>query len=349
MRTRAAKAREGQARKYGIGHSVADYREMLGRPDLDAVDIAVPHHLHCPMTLDALSQGLHVICEKPIGLDLDEADRMIEAASRSKGRLLIKQYQRCAEHHTRAKEIIDSGELGDVYLMTGLFLAQLSEAENDPGNWRGTWDRAGGGILIDGGVHVVDLMQFILGRAVAVSATAKRLVAGLPHKADDTTSLTIEYERGAIGSVVCASCDTSHPRPDPGQGLLRHPGVAPRVAGRPSDQADPLDGRGIGGDHRGRELVGGGQRRGGDPPRRLPRRWHRAQREPRGSAARPRDRAGRLSVLERRASGGDRAPRRALIARTTRGRRVRPKGLPASAPFPGRPMHRPPPSAATRR
>lgn len=206
-----AEARERQARKYGIGRSVADYREMLDGSALDAVDIAVPHHLHCPMTLDALSAGLDVICEKPIGLDLDEADRMIEAAQRSKGRLLIKQYQRCAEHHMRAKEIIDSGELGDVYLTMGLFLAQLSETENDPDNWRGTWDRAGGGILIDGGVHVVDLMQFILGPAVAVSATAKRLVAGLPHKADDTTSLTIEYERGAIGSVVCASCDTSHP------------------------------------------------------------------------------------------------------------------------------------------
>ena len=204
-------AREGQARRYGIARSVADYREMLERPDLDAVDIAVPHHLHCPMALDALSAGLHVICEKPIGLNLEEADRMIGAAGRSRGRLLVKQYQRCAEHHTRAKEIIESGEIGDVYLMTGLFLAQLSRAENDPDNWRGTWERAGGGILMDGGVHVVDLMQFVLGRAVAVSATAKRLVAGLAHKADDTTSLTIEYERGAIGSVVCASCDTSLP------------------------------------------------------------------------------------------------------------------------------------------
>ena len=205
----SAEAREGQARKYGITRSVADYREMLERPDLDAVDIAVPHHLHCPMTLDALSAGLHVICEKPIGLDLEEADRMIEAAGRSRGRLLVKQYLRCAEHHARAKEIIDAGEIGDIYLMTGLFIAQLSRAENDPANWRGTWDRAGGGILIDGGVHLVDLMQFILGRAAAVSATAKRLVAGVPEKADDTTSLTIEYERDAIGSVVCASCDTS--------------------------------------------------------------------------------------------------------------------------------------------
>ena len=204
-----AEARERQAKKYGVGHTVADYREMLERSDLDAVDIAVPHHLHCPMTLDGLSAGLHVICEKPIGLDLDEADRMIEAAARSKGRLLVKQYQRCAEHHVTAKEIIDSGEIGDVYLMTGLYVTQQLSAENDPDNWRGTWDKAGGGILIDGGVHLVDLMQFVLGRAAAVSATAKRLVADHPHKADDTTSVTIDYERGAIGSIVCANCDTS--------------------------------------------------------------------------------------------------------------------------------------------
>ena len=202
-------ARERQARKYGIGRSVADYREMLDGAEVDAVDIAVPHYLHCPMTLDALSAGLHVICEKPIGLNLEEADRMIEAAERSNGRLLIKKYQRCAEHNTTAKEIIDSGEIGDVYLMTGLFIAQQSSIENDPDNWRGTWDKAGGGILIDGGVHLVDLMQFILGRAAAVSATAKRLVADHPHKADDTASLTVEYERGAIGTVVCANCDTS--------------------------------------------------------------------------------------------------------------------------------------------
>ena len=207
----SAEACDRQAMKYGIGRSFADYREMLDRPDLDAVDIAVPHYLHCPIALNALSAGLHVICEKPIGLNLEEADRMIEAADRSSGRLLIKQYLRCAEHHARAKEIVDSGEIGDVYLTTGLFIAQQSWIENDPDNWRGTWDKAGGGFLIDGGVHLLDLMQFVLGRAVAVTATAKRLVADLPHKAEDTASLTVEYERGAIGSVVCANCDTSLP------------------------------------------------------------------------------------------------------------------------------------------
>ena len=207
----SAEARERQAMRYGIGRSVADYREMLEASDLDAVDIAVPHYLHCPVTLDALSAGLHVICEKPIGLNLEEADRMIEAAERAAGRLLIKQYQRCAKHHTTAKEIIDSGAIGDIYLMTGVFIAQQLSIENDPDNWRGTWDKAGGGIMLDGGVHLVDLMQFILGRATAVSATAKRLVARHLHKADDTSSLTIEYERGAIGSVVCANCDTSFP------------------------------------------------------------------------------------------------------------------------------------------
>ena len=249
-------AREGQARKYGIGHSVADYREMLVRPDLDAVDIAVPHHLHCPMTLDALSEGLHVICEKPIGLDLDEADRMIEAASRSKGRLLIKQYQRCAEHHTRAKEIIDSGELGDVYLMTGLFLAQLSRARErsrqlagdlGPGGRRDPHRRR----RPRGGPDAVHPRPCGGGLGDCEAARGRPSPQGGRH---DEPHHRVRARRHRVGRVR----ELRHvaPRPDPGQGLLRHPRVAARVAGRPSDQAHPLDGRGIGGDHRGSRTGG---------------------------------------------------------------------------------------------
>ena len=78
-----------------------------------------------------------------------------------------------------------------------------------------------------------------------MSATAKRLVADHPHKADDTSSLTIEYERGAIGSVVCANCDTLARRPDRGEELLRHPRVAARLAGRARHPTGPLGRAGV--------------------------------------------------------------------------------------------------------
>ena len=200
---------ERQGARYGIRRTVSDYREMLDDPAIDAVDIAVPHYLHCPIALDALAAEKDVICEKPIGLDLDDADAMIRAAENSTSRLLIKKYLRSAPHHQQAKEIIDAGGIGRVYLATGLLVVQQLAIENDVRNWRGTWDRAGGGVMIDAGIHLVDLMQFLLGPVVAVSATAKRLVAEHPEKADDTASLTLEHGRGAISSIVCANCDTS--------------------------------------------------------------------------------------------------------------------------------------------
>ena len=202
-------ARERQAARYGVERSVADYREMLDDPALDAVDVAAPHFLHCPMTLEALDAGKHVICEKPIGLDLEEADAMIRAAARSAGRLLIKQYQRYAPHHREAKAIIGAGGIGRVYLATGLMVVQQLAFENDLDYWRGRWDQAGGGTLMDGGTHLVDLMQFVLGPAVAATATARRLVADHPEKAEDTASLTLEYERSGVANIVCANCDTS--------------------------------------------------------------------------------------------------------------------------------------------
>ncbi len=201
--------REAQAAKYGIARGCADHREVLEDPSIEAVDVAVPHYLHCPITLDALAAGKHVICEKPIGLNLDEADRMIEAAEASSGRLLVKKYLRTCPHHTMARQIIRSGGIGRVYLATGFISVQQRHIENDADNWRGNWEKAGGGMLIDGGVHLIDLMQFMLGRATAVSATAKRLVAEHPEKADDTAAITIEYGDGALANIVCTNVDVA--------------------------------------------------------------------------------------------------------------------------------------------
>ena len=204
--------RARQVERYGIARSVSDYREMLEDQSIDAVDIAIPHFLHCAATLDALSAGKHVLCEKPIGLNLEQADAMIAAAAASDVRLLVKKYLRSAEHHQMAKALLDDNEIGEVYAATGRVVVQQLAIENDADNWRGTWEKAGGGVLIDAGIHLVDLMQHWLGPVSAVSATTRRLVADHPGKADDTASVTLEHTRGALTTIVCANCDTSLPR-----------------------------------------------------------------------------------------------------------------------------------------
>ena len=201
-----------QAVKYGIPQTATDYRRMLDDPSVDVVDIAVPHFLHLPITLEALDAGKDVMLEKPIALDLNEADKLITKAETTGKQLLIKKYLRFSKPHQMAKELIDKDAIGRTYLGVASLYAQQLHWENDPENWHGVWEKAGGGVVMDAAIHLVDLMQFLFGRAKAINAITKRLVAENPDKAEDVGALNIEYVNGQIASIVCANCDNSLPR-----------------------------------------------------------------------------------------------------------------------------------------
>ncbi len=201
-----------QAKKFGVKHTVGDYREMLDDPSIEVIDVAGPVFLHCPMTIDALEAGKNVICEKPMALNLEETDRMIGKAKETGRQLLVKKYQRFSKPHEIAKQMISNGDLGGAYLGTASTIEQNLDQENNPDAWRGCWDKAGGGVLMDFGVHKIDLMQFFFGRATAVTATTRRLVCDFPERAEDVGAVTIEYESGSIATILSFSCDNSLPK-----------------------------------------------------------------------------------------------------------------------------------------
>ena len=206
----AAAAR--QAEKFGAQRIVSDYREMLDDPSIEVIDIAGPVFLHCPMTIEALEAGKDVICEKPMALNLEETDRMISKAKETGRQLLVKKYQRFSRPHEIARELINNGDLGRIYLGTASTVEQHLDQENDPNAWRGCWDKAGGGALLDFGIHKIDLMQFFFGRARAVTATTRRLICEIPEKAEDLATVTIEYESGGIATILSFNCDDSLPK-----------------------------------------------------------------------------------------------------------------------------------------
>lgn len=201
-----------QAERYGAERFVTDYREILDDPSIDTVDVAGPVFIHCPITLEALDAGKDVICEKPMALNLDEVDQMINKAKETGRRLLVKKYQRFSRPHQLAKEMIDGGTLGRAYFGKASVVEQHLDQENDPEAWRGTWEKAGGGVLMDFAIHKIDLMQFFFGRAQAVTATTRRLVAEHPNKAEDIGIVTIEYAAGSIANIVSFNCDDSLPK-----------------------------------------------------------------------------------------------------------------------------------------
>jgi predicted dehydrogenase len=146
------------AESLGISRAYGSYEELIEDPEIEAVYNPLPNHLHVPWTLRALEQGKHVLCEKPIALNVPECRQLIEAEKRSGCRVSEAFMVRSHPQWLRARDIVRSGELGDVRSIIGTF----SYFNRDPKNVRNVagW---GGGALYDIGCYPVQTSRFILG------------------------------------------------------------------------------------------------------------------------------------------------------------------------------------------
>ncbi len=143
-----------------IPSTYADYREMLEREHLDAVVVCTPNKFHAPVTIDALRQGAHVLCEKPMARNAEEARAMLKAA-REHGKILDIAYCfRFQAEAQAAKRVIDGGELGEIYMVRVNFLRRRLIP-----SWGvfANKDLQGGGAMIDCGVHLLDLALWLCG------------------------------------------------------------------------------------------------------------------------------------------------------------------------------------------
>ncbi len=156
------------ADKYGIPQVFAEHHEMLAL-GLDAVSIGVPNAFHAPLAIDALAAGCHVLCEKPLAATLDAATRMVAAAERSDGMLMVAFNCRYLPTALALKRLIDAGTLGPIYHARATWLRRSGIPGF--GRWFTTKGLSGGGPLIDVGVHILDLALHMMGypEPVAVS------------------------------------------------------------------------------------------------------------------------------------------------------------------------------------
>jgi len=203
-------ARDRIGRQRGVSRVVADYRALLDDPGVDVIDVCLPHSLHAPVALAALRAGKPVICEKPIATTLEDADVMIETARTARAPLFVVQNHRFMPHHLRAKQMLDEGAIGRPFLATVRVIGCELGTMNDPLHWKGSWDRAGGGALIDTGMHAVYMLQHFFGPVRAVSATTRTLVVTAPGKADDTASVAFEFP-GLLANLTITYAASAHP------------------------------------------------------------------------------------------------------------------------------------------
>lgn len=183
------------AAEHGIPNHFADYRAMLEMNDLDVVCIGAPNHVHCQITVDAAAAGKHVICEKPLCLNMAEADRMIDACRDAGVKLMYAEELCFAPKYVRLKQLLDSGALGQPTLI------KQSEKHDGPHSAH-FWDveRSGGGAALDLGCHAIAFFRWMLSNKPATSAYAQMAtqVHGDKTRGDDNAILILEFEGGCV-------------------------------------------------------------------------------------------------------------------------------------------------------
>ena len=153
------------AEQYGVSRKFTDYNEMLKLPELDAVSVCTWNSMHAPCTIAALNAGKHVLCEKPMAMNSSEAIAMKEAADRNGKLLMIGFVRRFGNDCVILKDFINAGDFGEIYYAKACYLRR----KGSPGGWFGDKSRAGGGPLIDLGVHVIDFVRYLMGNPKPIS------------------------------------------------------------------------------------------------------------------------------------------------------------------------------------
>ena len=156
---------EFMGKKYGITRLYTDYNEMLKLEELDAVSVCTWNSAHCECTVAALKAGKHVLCEKPMALNAEQAELMRKTAEEAGKLLMIGFVRRHGNDCKILKEFIDADRLGEIYYSKATYLRR----DGNPNGWFGDKTRSGGGPLIDLGVHVIDLVRYLMGRPMPVS------------------------------------------------------------------------------------------------------------------------------------------------------------------------------------
>ncbi len=170
------------AEKYGAGKALADYKVMLKDPSIEAVSVCLPNDLHAPVTIAALQAGKHVLCEKPISISLKKALDMRAMAAKNKRILAIGVVNRYNDNVNWIKDMISSGELGTVYHVHTMFKSHRSIP--GLGGWFTTKEHSGGGVMLDWGVHFIDLIMYCLGgpKPLSISGAAYAKLGAKPKE-----------------------------------------------------------------------------------------------------------------------------------------------------------------------
>lgn len=179
------------------------YEEMLSS-DIDLVTICTPSGNHYEEACQALKAGKHVVIEKPMCLSLKEADKLIKLADEKELCLSVISQSRFSDSAQAIKKTIESGKMGKLVSAQLTMRYWRGQDYYDSGDWRGTFKYDGGGVLMNQGIHGIDLLCYLMGKPVSVTGYAKTLLRNI--EVEDTSCAAIEFDNGAIGVIDATVC-----------------------------------------------------------------------------------------------------------------------------------------------
>jgi UDP-N-acetyl-2-amino-2-deoxyglucuronate dehydrogenase len=192
------------AAEYGIAHAVAGLDDLLDSNPA-AVTVCTPHPVHEQVVVWAAGAGLHVLCEKPIAVELAAADRMIAATERAGVTFGVVFQRRFWPAAQRIRAAIDDGRLGRPVL------GEVSVLLHRPGEyyaadaWRGRWDTDGGGVLMTQAIHQIDLLAWFFGEPVRVSGFIRTHTHGAHIETEDAASAVVAFASGATATITATT------------------------------------------------------------------------------------------------------------------------------------------------
>ncbi len=195
-----------------------DYRELLARDDIDAVDICTPNNSHYEIVLAAAAAGKHIYCEKPLAMNALEAANMAQAVDGAGVKAQVTFNFRFFPAVMRARRLIDEGFLGRIFSFRGRYHRSSYIDRDKPMSWRLKRAVTGGGALFDLGSHILDLLYYVLGEFDSVHGTLDTLInqrpvtkgsAELaPVDVDDIALLHARLRDGTLGTVEISRMGT---------------------------------------------------------------------------------------------------------------------------------------------
>lgn len=176
------------------------YEDLLKNKEIDIVDILTPSGLHADMAIEAALAGKHVIIEKPIDISLKKADLMIKTCKESRVKLSVISQHRFDLSTNILKKSIMENKLGKLVLADAHIKWSRNQQYYDKGEWRGTWSMDGGGVLMNQGIHIIDLLLYLMGEVESTYAICDT-VAHKRIEVEDVAAATIRFKNGALATI----------------------------------------------------------------------------------------------------------------------------------------------------